>query len=119
VVNALSEAEIAAYNAPFPDERYKEGARQFPLLVPITPDDPAAAANRAAWKVLMQWKKPFLTAFSDSDPITAGGDKILQKLIPGTQGQKHTIIKNGGHFLQEDQSEQLAKVILEFLAVNQ
>jgi haloalkane dehalogenase len=119
VVNALSEAEIAAYNAPFPDESYKEGARQFPLLVPITPDDPAAAANRAAWKVLMQWKKPFLTAFSDSDPITAGGDKILQKLIPGTQGQKHTIIKNGGHFLQEDQSEQLAKVILEFLAVNQ
>ena len=118
VVNALSAKEIAAYNAPFPEEKYKEGARQFPLLVPITPEDPAAAANRAAWQVLSQWHKPFLTAFSDSDPITAGGDKIMQKLIPGTQGQQHTIIKNGGHFLQEDQSEVLANVVLEFIAAN-
>jgi len=118
VVNVLSAEEVAAYNAPFPTEEYKEGARQFPLLVPITPDDPAAAKNRAAWKVLSQWHKPFLTAFSDSDPITAGGDKIMQKLIPGTQGQSHTIIKNGGHFLQEDQSEVLAGVIIEFIEKN-
>ncbi|MFT6978020.1 MAG: haloalkane dehalogenase, partial [Shewanella psychromarinicola] len=83
-VSTLSADVIAAYDAPFPQEKYKEGARQFPLLVPTTPDDPAAEKNRSAWKVLSQWQKPFLTAFSDSDPITAGGDKLMQKLIPGT-----------------------------------
>jgi len=114
----LSSAVIAAYNAPYPEEKYKEGARQFPLLVPITPDDDASAKNRAAWKVLSQWKKPFLTAFSDSDPITAGGDKLLQKLIPGTKGQKHTTIINGGHFLQEDQGESLAEVVVNFISIN-
>lgn len=114
----LSAAVIAAYNAPFPEEKYKEGARQFPLLVPITPDDPASDKNRAAWKVLSQWQKPFLTAFSDSDPITAGGDKLMQKLIPGTKGQHHTTIINGGHFLQEDQGEALADVVVKFIADN-
>ncbi len=112
----LPQAVIDAYDAPYPDESYKEGARQFPLLVPITPDDPASAANRAAWQVLGQWHKPFLTAFSDSDPITAGGDKVMQKLIPGTSGQAHTTILNAGHFLQEDQGEQLAEVVLKFIA---
>ncbi len=114
----LSAAVISAYNAPYPDESYKEGARQFPLLVPISPDDPAAAKNRAAWQVLSQWKKPFLTAFSDTDPITAGGDKLMQKLIPGTTGQQHTTIVNGGHFLQEDQGEILAKVVVKFIESN-
>lgn len=114
----LSAAVIAAYNAPFPEEKYKEGARQFPLLVPITPDDPAAEKNRAAWQVLSQWQKPCLTAFSDSDPITVGGDKLMQKLIPGTQGQNHTTIVNGGHFLQEDQGETLAEVVVMFIADN-
>jgi haloalkane dehalogenase len=118
-VTELSSAVIAAYDAPFPDEKYKEGARQFPLLVPITPDDPAAEKNRAAWKVLSQWQKPFLTAFSDSDPITAGGDTLMQKLIPGTKGQKHTTIINGGHFLQEDQGESLAAVVVEFILDNE
>lgn len=114
----LSHDVIAAYNAPYPDESYKEGARQFPLLVPITPDDPAAEKNRAAWKVLMQWNKPFLTAFSDTDPITAGGDKLMQKLIPGTAGQQHTTIVNGGHFLQEDQGKKLAEVVVKFIELN-
>lgn len=112
----LPQAVIAAYNAPFPEERYKEGARQFPLLVPITPNDPAAENNRAAWSVLSQWQKPFLTAFSDKDPITAGGDKVMQKLIPGTRGQAHTTISNAGHFLQEDQGEKLADVVVQFIA---
>lgn len=112
----LSADVIAAYNAPFPEEKYKEGARQFPLLVPITPDDPAADKNRAAWKVLSRWQKPFLTAFSDSDPISAGSDKIMQKLIPGTVGQDHTTIINGGHFLQEDQGETLAEVVVDFIS---
>jgi haloalkane dehalogenase len=117
-VSTLRAEVIAAYDAPFPDERYKEGARQFPLLVPITPDDPAADKNRAAWKVLCQWQKPFLTAFSDSDPITAGGDALMQKLIPGTKGQKHTTIVAAGHFLQEDKGEILADVVVNFIADN-
>ncbi len=114
----LSPEVVAAYDAPFPDESYKEGARQFPTLVPITPDDPASEANRAAWGVLTQWNKPFLTAFSDSDPITKGGDAVMQKLIPGCQGQEHTTIINGGHFLQEDQGEKLAEVVAAFVAAN-
>jgi len=109
---------VDAYDAPYPDERYKEGARQFPLLVPTTPDNPASEKNRLAWKVLSQWNKPFLTAFSDKDPVTAGGEKIMQKLIPGAKGQPHTIIKNGGHFLQEDKGEELAEVVLEFIKLN-
>ncbi len=112
----LPQAVIDSYNAPYPDERYKEGARQFPLLVPSTPDNPASEKNRAAWKSLGQWEKPFLTAFSDQDPVTAGGDKLMQKLIPGTRGQAHTTIVNGGHFLQEDQGEKLAEVVVEFIA---
>ncbi|PKI02100.1 haloalkane dehalogenase [Shewanella sp. 11B5] len=117
-VSDLSDDVIAAYDSPFPDETYKTGAREFPLLVPITPDDPATLKNRAAWKVLSQWNKPFLTAFSDSDPITAGGDKMMQEIIPGTKGQKHTTIVNAGHYLQEEQGEVLAKVIDNFIADN-
>ncbi len=115
-INPLPQAVVDAYDAPYPDERYKEGARQFPLLVPTTPDNPASAANRAAWQVLGQWQKPFLTAFSDSDPVTAGGDKVMQKLIPGTRGQAHTTIVGAGHFLQEDQGEQLAETVVRFIA---
>ena len=118
LILALGYAVIAAYNAPYPDESYKEGARQFPLLVPITPDNPASEKNRAAWKVLSQWNKPFLTAFSDQDPVTAGGDKVMQKLIPGTQGQAHTTIVGGGHFLQEDKGEALAEITVQFIADN-
>lgn len=117
-VSPVSPEVLAAYDAPFPDENYKAGVRQFPLLVPTTPDDPASAANRLAWQSLQQFTKPFITAFSDSDPVTAGGDKIMQKLIPGCQGQAHTTIEQGGHFLQEDQGEQLAKVLLDFMNAN-
>ncbi|MEO9946177.1 haloalkane dehalogenase [Paraglaciecola sp.] len=117
-VNELSEDVLAAYDAPFPDESYKAGVRQFPLLVPTSPDDPQSANNRLAWQSLQAFNNPFLTAFSDTDPVTAGGDKIIQKLIPGCAGQNHTTIKNGGHFLQEDQGETLAKVLLEFMSSN-
>lgn len=107
----LSPEIVAAYNAPFPDESFKAGARIFPRLVPIAPDDPAAPANRKAWEVLSQWKKPFLTAFSDGDAITKGGEQIMQQRIPGASGQPHRIINNGGHILQEDKGEELASVI--------
>jgi len=110
----LPPAVVAAYDAPFPEERFKAGARQFPLLVPIHPDDPASAANRRAWERLCEWRKPFLTAFSDSDPITRGADVILRERIPGTAGQPHTTIVGAGHFLQEDKGEELARVIVEW-----
>ncbi len=111
----LSASEIAAYDAPFPDESYKEAARIFPKLVPISPEDPASNANKVAWKLLMNWQKPFLTCFSDNDPITRGGDKVFQSLIPGAKGQNHTTIKNAGHFLQEDKGEEWAEIIANFL----
>jgi len=112
----LDEAVVAAYDAPFPDDRYKEGARQFPLLVPTSPDDPAAPANRKAWESLQRFTKPFLCAFSDQDPITGGADRVLRELIPGCAGQPHTTIEGGGHFLQEDRGPELARVIVDFIA---
>ncbi len=112
----LSKDIIAAYDAPFPDEIYKEGARIFPSLVPITPDDPASNANREAWKVLSRFEKPFVTMFSDGDPITRGGERIFQKLVPGANGQSHTIIKGGGHFLQENRGEEFAGAVVDFIA---
>jgi haloalkane dehalogenase len=111
----LSPEVIAAYDAPFPDESYKEGARQFPLLVPSSPDDPESPAQRDAWKVLEAFDKPVLTAFSDSDPITKGGHKVFQSRVPGAQGQPHTTIEGGGHFLQEDKGPELANVVLDFI----
>jgi haloalkane dehalogenase len=114
--STLPDDVITAYNAPFPDETYKEGARIFPSLVPISPDDPAAPANREAWEVLSNFKKPFLTAFSDGDPITRGGESVFQKRIPGAKEQPHATIKGGGHFLQEDCGEEFAEVVIDFIS---
>jgi haloalkane dehalogenase len=115
-VTTLPPEVTAAYDAPFPDERYKAGARQFPILVPTTADDSASEANRRAWQALRGWQKPFLTAFSDSDPVTQGADRILRDAIPGAQGQPHTTITGAGHFLQEDKGEELARVVLDFIS---
>jgi haloalkane dehalogenase len=112
----LAPEVVAAYEAPFPDDRYKAGARQMPSLVPISPDDPAVEANRKAWEVFSRWEKPFLTAFSDGDRITGGGEKIFQRLVPGAKNRTHVTIKGGGHFLQEDKGEELARVIADFIA---
>mgnify|MGYP001823570583 CR=1 FL=1 len=114
-VSELPEEVRAAYDAPFPDESYKEGARQFPLLVPTTPDNPVSQANRDAWKVLMAFEKPWLCAFGDSDPITGAAAPIIQKPVPGCQGQPHTTLQGGGHFIQEDCGEALARVVLDWL----
>ena len=114
-VTKPSEEVIAAYNAPYPDDSYMAGARQFPTLVPTRPDDPASEPNRKAWEVLKRWEKPFLTAFSDSDAITRGGDTFFQKNVPGTKGQPHTTIVGAGHFLQEDKGEELASVVVDFM----
>ena len=114
-VSDLAPDVIAAYDAPFPDDTYKAGARQFPMLVPTGPDDPAAGPNRAAWAVLQRFDRPFLCAFSDSDPITRGADAALRKLIPGAAGQAHVTIRGGGHFLQEDKGRELADVVVDFV----
>jgi len=111
----LAPEVVAAYDAPFPEERFKAGARQFPVIVPTRPDDPAAAANRQAWTVLEQWDRPFLTAFSDGDPITRGGDRVLRERIPGAAGQPHATIAGAAHFLQEDRGEELARVVAGFV----
>ena len=106
----LSQAEVDAYDAPFPDATYKAGACQFPTLVPITPEHASVAENKAAWQVLTQFSKPFVTAFSDNDPVTGGGHAIFQKLVPGAQDQPHVILP-GAHFLQEDCPDEVVAVI--------
>ncbi|MCB0923414.1 MAG: haloalkane dehalogenase [Mycobacterium sp.] len=107
---SLSDAEVAAYDAPFPDADYKAGVCQFPTLVPITPQHGSVAENRAAWQVLTEYDKPFVTAFSDSDPITAGGDVHFQKRIAGARDQPHVTL-HGAHFLQEDCPDDIIAVI--------
>ncbi|MEE9373562.1 MAG: haloalkane dehalogenase [Saprospiraceae bacterium] len=114
-VSELSDAEVAAYDAPFPDESYKAGARIFPALVPTSIDDVESDNNKRAWAKLMTFNKPFLTLFSDGDPITKGGEKVIQKLIPGAKGQNHTIIKGGGHFLQDDKGGEIAALMIDFI----
>ncbi len=117
-LKSCSEEEYRAWAAPFPSEEYIQGARQFPSLVPIIPDNPAIPANRQAWAFYQQWDKPFLTAFSDSDPVTRGGEQRFIDSVPGAGGQKHTIIKGGGHFLQDDTGEEFAALIIQFMQDN-
>ena len=112
-VRELSEAELKGYRAPFPDERYMAGPRVMPTLVRSQ-----MASNRKAWQMLAAFEKPFLTTFSDRDPVTKGGQSVFKNRIPGAKGQPHTIIKNAGHFLQEDAPEQLAKIINQLIADN-
>lgn len=114
-VTDLSPGEIAAYDAPFPDDSYKAGARIFPTLVPTRADDPASADNRAAWNVLEAWDKPFVCCFSDGDPVTAGGDALFLRRVPGTKGQPHITATNAHHFFQEDAADQLAQLLIDVI----
>jgi len=110
--SVLAGEVLAAYEAPFPDESFKAGPRVMPSLVPTTPGDPASAANRAAWQQLSAWDKPFLVAFSDSDPITGAMAPILKAAVPSAA---ETVIEGAGHFLQEDAGERLGTVIADFI----
>ncbi|MGB5165558.1 MAG: haloalkane dehalogenase [Woeseiaceae bacterium] len=110
----LSDDVVAAYDAPFPSAKYKAGARAFPMLVPVKPDDPASQTNRAALLKYASWEKPFVTTFSNRDPITRGGEKLWQQIVPGAQQQSHVTIRDAGHFLQEDKGAELADVLLNF-----
>lgn len=111
----LADDVVAGYDAPFPDDSYKAGARIFPALVPTSADDPASADNEAAWKVLEQFDKPFLLTFSDQDAVTAGGDAPFLAKVPGANDQPHVTIEGGGHFLQEDRGPELAEVLIDFI----
>jgi haloalkane dehalogenase len=106
---------LAGYDAPFPDETYKAGPRAMPGLVPTRPDDPAADANRAAWRTLTGSKMPFLVAFSDGDPITGGMAPILRSRMPGAAGLDHPTITGAGHFLQEDAGPILGAAVADFV----
>ncbi len=114
-VHGLTAREVAAYDAPFPSGRYRIAARLFPGFVPTSPSDPERANNERAWEVFQRWDKPFLTLFSNRDPITRGGYKVWQKRVPGAQGQPHAITRNAGHFLQEDRGPEVAAAIVVFM----
>ena len=116
-VTPLSDEVMAAYNAPFPSEEYKAGARIFPTLVPIDSNDPESIKNLEAWENLKQWHQPFLTIFGDKDDIMKGAEILFQKLVPGAKGQNHTIL-NAGHFIQEEKGEELAQLTIEFYRAN-
>lgn len=114
-VSGLTDAEVAAYDAPYPDQSYCAGARQFPILVPTTPDDPASSANRAAWEVLKRLQLPVLTAFGEEDKVMAGVDAVFQNQMPGASGQPHHVFPAAGHFLQEDVGPDLAELCNDFI----
>ena len=114
-VAGLTPQEVAAYDAPFPSSSYKVAARVFPGFVPTTPNDPERQNNERAWDLFKRWDKPFLTLFSNRDPITRGGQKIWQKLVPGAQGQAHAKTRDAGHFLQEDKGAEVAQAMANFI----
>ena len=111
----LTPAEAQAYDAPFPDLRFTAGARAFPGLVPVATDDPAMAAHLAAGEALGRWDKPFLTVFGTGDPMLGHADGPLQAHVPGARGQPHRRIA-GGHFIQEDQGAEIARMVVAWLS---
>ena len=115
-VTGVSDGAKAAYEAPFPEERFKVSARVFPLLIPAQPDNPGVATAKEGWEKLSTFEKPFLTAYGDSDPISRGGEKSYQDAVPGARGLNHLILEGAGHFIQEDKSAELVEIITEFIA---
>lgn len=113
--NGLADADRDAYDAPFADEAAKAGPRAMPGLIPTTPDDPASAANRAAWTRLTQWDRPFLVAFSDGDPITGAMAEIFRSAVPIASAQPRVVLAGAGHFLQEDAGGELADAVADFI----
>ncbi len=112
----LSDAEVAAYDAPFPTSAHKLATRLFPTFVPTSPGDPERERNERAWELFTTWRKPFLTLFSNRDPITRGGERAWQARVPGAQGQPHAVTRGAGHFLQEDRGAEVARAIAAFIA---
>ena len=111
----LTPQELAAYDAPFPTRRHRIATRMLPGFVPTRPDDPERENNERAWEFFKRWDKPFLTLFSNRDPVTRGGHRIWQQLVPGAQGQPHAVTRGAGHFLQEDKGAEVAQAIVAFI----
>jgi len=116
--HALTRAEVLAYDAPFPSEAYLAGVRVFPQLIPMSANDPATPGNLAAWKVLKEWRKPFLTIYSNGDPVLGEMDALFQERVPGAKGQAHARVE-GGHFLQEPAGAELVRRIHELIISDQ
>lgn len=116
VAGPLPANVLAAYDAPFPDRSYKAGLRQLIALIPLTRNDPGAAIGRATMSVLEQWRKPFLTAYSDGDPATRGWERVFQERVPGAHGQVHVTITGAGHFVQEQRGVELGGIVARFIA---
>ncbi|WP_432200411.1 haloalkane dehalogenase [Erythrobacter sp. W53] len=108
-----NEEEIAAYNAPYPSEEYKAGARAFPQLVPVEDDTPGVAENKAAWEGLAAFDKPFLTLFGKDDPVLGAAGPALASRIKGADGQPHDMLSDCGHFSQEDRPTELAQGVID------
>ncbi len=119
ISSTTSDDARLAYDAPFPDQSYMAGARRFPSLVPIFHDEPEVEENKAAWEVLKKFDKPFMCAFADDDPVTAGGDKKFLKEVPGCQGVAHRTIENAHHFVQQDQPEECVQALLDLTGRSQ
>jgi haloalkane dehalogenase len=114
-VGALDPAVVAAYEAPFPDARYKAGVLEFPSLIPLREDSPGIAENRRTWQFLEGFTRPVVTAFSVTDPGTKAWERVFRERIPGARGQPHIEIENSGHFIQEEGSEALSSALLDLL----
>jgi haloalkane dehalogenase len=114
-VRGLTDHDRAAYDAPFPDQAHTAGPRAMPGLIPTSVEDPASAANRAAWQALSTYARPFLVAFSDGDPITGAMGPVLRATVPTAVDEPESTIANAGHFLQEDAGEELADTVADFL----
>ena len=110
---ALTAGEKAAYDAPFPDGRYQMSALQFPLLIPVQPDNPGVPQCLATWDYLATWEKPFLTVFGTADAVAykPGSHLKLQRVVPGAAGQPHLEIEGANHFIQEDAPDELVAAI--------
>ncbi len=113
--NETAPAVRAAYEAPFPSAEYEGGARQFPSLVPIFPDDVEIPANQKAWESLAAYAKPFRTSFASDDPVTAGMQTILENRVAGAKEVDHIIIEDAGHFLQETKGPEVAAAMIDFM----
>ncbi len=113
--NTLSKEVLTAYDAPFPDKRYKAGMQVFPLIVPIAPEMPGAKEMKKTRQILSKWDKPVLIMFSDNDPVMIGGDEFFRELIPTARDQPKITIKDAAHFLQEDKGEEIAGLIIDFM----
>ena len=114
----LSKETLQAYNAPFPSRKFKAGAKSFPLLIPAKSYHDGVERIRTARRVLSDWFKPSLIMFSDKDPILGSQHDFFHNLIPAVNHQDKIIIKNAGHFLQEDKGEEIARRIMTFLKEN-